>query len=221
MNQSELLTEYIGVRSNARSDMKSYNINYGLAMKRMFDVVLSLLAISIFWAPCIVIAICIWLEDKQSPIFRQERIGLKGKPYMLYKFRSMRADAEKEGTPELYCDNDSRQTKVGAFLRRHHLDELPQLWNVLKGDMSFVGHRPERKFFIDKISEHSKEYPRLYALRPGLFSYATLYNGYTDTMEKMLIRLKMDLDYLENRSMLMDLTIITKTTLSIISGKKF
>lgn len=221
MNHTEVLTEYIGERSNAGSNNRSYNMNFGLVMKRVFDVVFALLALCIFLLPCLVIALFVWAEDKQSPIFRQERIGLKGKPYMLYKFRSMRADAEKDGTPELYSDNDTRLTKVGAFLRSHHLDELPQLWNVLKGDMSFVGHRPERKYFIDKISEHSNEYPRLYALRPGLFSYATLYNGYTDTMEKMLTRLKMDIEYLENRNLLMDLTIITKTTLSIISGKKF
>ena len=140
---------------------------------------------------------------------------------MLYKFRSMHLNAEEEGTPELYHENDSRLTKVGKFLRDHHLDELPQLWNVIRGDMSFVGHRPERRYFIDTIAEHTNEYPRLYALRPGLFSNATLYNGYTDNMEKMLIRLKMDLEYLENRSLLTDIKIISKTTYSIISGKTF
>lgn len=88
---------------------------------------------------------------------------------MLYKFRSMRIDAEKDDRPELCHEDDSRLTNVGAFMRRHHLDELPQLWNVLRGDMSFVGHRPERSYFIDKISEHSPDYPRLYVLRPGLF----------------------------------------------------
>ena len=114
-----------------------------------------------------------------------------------------------------------RLTKIGAFIRAHHLDEFPQLWNVLKGEMAFVGPRPERKFFIDQIMEHNPDYARLYALRPGLFSYATLYNGYTDTMEKMLERLRLDLEYLDNYSLWFDVKIIFLTAFSIIFGKKF
>lgn len=217
MNDTELVSGYSRIESNTRS----FSIDCGLAVKRFLDIVFALLALCIFILPCLIIAFCIWLEDKHSPLFRQDRIGYKGRPFMLYKFRSMHLNAEEEGTPELYHENDSRLTKVGKFLRDHHLDELPQLWNVIRGDMSFVGHRPERRYFIDKIAEHTNEYPRLYALRPGLFSNATLYNGYTDNMEKMLIRLKMDLEYLENRSLLTDIKIIAKTTYSIISGKTF
>jgi Sugar transferases involved in lipopolysaccharide synthesis len=106
------------------------------------------------------------------------------------------------------------------FLRDHHLDEFPQLWNVFKGDMSFVGPRPERQFFIDQIMEYNQEYERLYAIRPGLFSKATLYNGYTDTMEKMLERLKYDLEYLDNQSFFLDIKIIALTSYSILTGKK-
>ena len=112
-------------------------------------------------------------------------------------------------------------TVTERFLREHHLDELPQLWNVLKGDMSFVGPRPERKYYIDKIMAVAPEYELIYLMRPGLTSEATLYNGYTDTMEKMLIRLRMDLHYLETRSLRLDLSIILRTALSIVSGKKF
>ena len=133
----------------------------------------------------------------------------------------MRIDSEKDGHPALCSKDDSRLTKVGKFLRDHHLDELPQLWNVFRGDMSFVGPRPERKYFIDKIMQLNDSYERLYQLRPGLFSWATLYNGYTDTMDKMLTRLHMDIDYLENRTLVMDTKIIWLTVMSIITGKKF
>ena len=140
---------------------------------------------------------------------------------MLYKFRSMRMDAERDNSPQLFTDGDSRLTRVGAFIRAHHLDEFPQLWNVIKGEMSFVGPRPERQFFIDQIMQHNPDYVRLYAVRPGLFSYATLYNGYTDTMEKMLERLRLDLKYLDNFSIFTDIKIIFLTAFSIIFGKKF
>lgn len=169
-----------------------------------------------------IIAILIRREDPHGDvIFRQERIGYKGKPFTLYKFRSMRMDAEAGDRPQLYTEGDSRLTKIGAFIRAHHLDEFPQLWNVLKGDMAFVGPRPERQFFIDQIMERNPDYVRLYALRPGLFSYATLYNGYTDTIEKMLERLRLDLEYLERYSLFFDLKIIILTAFSIIFGKKF
>ncbi len=133
----------------------------------------------------------------------------------------MTPTAESDGNPKLCQKQDKRLTHIGRFLREHHLDELPQLWNVLKGDMSFVGPRPERRFFIDKIISINPSYKLLYQLRPGLFSTATLYNGYTDTMEKMLERLRMDLEYLHNRSLWMDIKIIYQTALAIVSGKKF
>lgn len=133
----------------------------------------------------------------------------------------MKVDAEKDG-PQLYKhDKDERMTKIGRFLRIHHLDELPQLWNVLNGDMAFIGPRPERKYYIDKIMEHDKRYVYLYQIRPGVTSYATLYNGYTDTMEKMLKRLDLDLYYLEHRSWWFDIKILFKTFINIVFGKKF
>ena len=162
------------------------------------------------------------MEDRMSKIEElQERIGYRGKPFTLYKFRSMTTTAEADGQPRLCAKNDIRLTKVGRYLRNHHLDELPQLWNVLKGEMSFIGPRPERQFFVKRIMSINPDYALLYKLRPGLFSWATLYNGYTDTMEKMLERLRMDLDYLANRSFAMDMKIIYLTMISILSGKKF
>jgi lipopolysaccharide/colanic/teichoic acid biosynthesis glycosyltransferase len=134
----------------------------------------------------------------------------------------MKVDAEKDGRPQLWSgEEDERLTKVGKFIRNHHFDELPQFWNIWKGDMSFVGYRPERKYFIDKIMAADPSYARLYEMRPGVFSNATLYNGYTDTMEKMLKRLEMDLDYLKRQSLWLDIVIIFKTGVSILTGKKF
>lgn len=128
----------------------------------------------------------------------------------------MSVDSESDGKPALCQKNDSRLTRIGRFLREHHLDELPQLWNVLKGEMSFVGPRPERKYFVDKIKAINPDYELLYRLRPGLFSKATLYNGYTDTMEKMLERLRMDLEYMRTRSLWMDIKIVWLTAMSIL-----
>ena len=140
---------------------------------------------------------------------------------MILKFRTMKEEAEKDGVPQLAEKEDSRLTPFGGWLRKHHLDELPQLWNVLRGDMAFIGPRPERKYFIDKIMEHDPRYELLYQIRPGVTSYATLYNGYTDTMEKMLRRLELDLYYLEHRSWWLDTQILFNTFLNIAFGKKF
>lgn len=189
-------------------------------LKRAFDVLVALCGLLVFSPAFVVLYFVIRHEDGGPAIFRQERIGRGGRPFMLYKFRSMTVTAEKDG-PALYVKGDKRLTKVGRFLREHHLDELPQLWNVLKGDMSVVGYRPERQFFVEKIMAVNPDYERLYEMRPGLFSSATLYNGYTDTLEKMLERLRMDLEYLENWTLWLDIKIVFLTSLSIIIGKKF
>lgn len=190
-------------------------------IKRLVDLFISLVCLLVFSPLFLIIAVLILLEDGQPVIFSQERIGFRGKPFHIYKFRSMVVDAEKNG-PELYKhENETRMTRVGSFLRKHHLDELPQLWNVVKGDMAFIGPRPERKYFIDKIMERDGRYELLYQLRPGVTSYATLYNGYTDTMEKMLRRLELDLYYLEHQSLWFDLKILVKTFVFIVFGKKF
>ena len=124
--------------------------------------------------------------------------------------------------PALYKGGkDKRLTKVGKFLREHHLDELPQLWNVFCGQMAFIGPRPERKYFIDQIMEHDARYVFLYQLRPGVTSYATLYNGYTDTMDKMLRRLRYDLFYLQHRSWWFDFKILVKTFIIFVLARSF
>lgn len=190
-------------------------------IKRCCDFLIALVAIVVFSPAFLLCYILVKREDGGSAIFKQERIGRFGRPFTIYKFRSMRMDAEKDG-PQLFGhQHDKRMTKIGHFLRNHHLDELPQLWNVVKGDMAFIGPRPERKYYIDQIVERDPRYVYLYQIRPGVTSYATLYNGYTDTMEKMLKRLELDLYYLEHRSWWFDMNILTKTFINITFGKKF
>lgn len=190
-------------------------------VKRTGDFLLALVALILFSPLFLYCYIMVKKEDGGPAIFRQERIGRFGRPFYIYKFRSMIVDAEKNG-PQLFGHaKDKRLTKNGKFLRDHHLDELPQLWNVLKGDMAFIGPRPERKFYIDQIMERDPRYIFLYQIRPGVTSYATLYNGYTDTVEKMLRRLELDLYYLEHRSWWFDAKILVKTFINIAFGKIF
>ena len=189
-------------------------------VKRLFDFLAALFCLIIFSPLFLACYIAIKRDDDGPVIYKQIRIGRFGRPFYIYKFRSMRTDAEESG-PQLWdSDDDPRLTKTGKFLRNHHLDELPQFWNVLCGDMSFVGPRPERKFYINQIMERDPRYECLYQIRPGITSKATIYNGYTDTIEKMLKRLEMDLDYLEHRSWWLDLKIVALTFLNIAFGKK-
>ncbi|MDD7247055.1 MAG: sugar transferase [Prevotellaceae bacterium] len=192
-------------------------------VKRAFDLVSSGVMLVLTSPLFLLCYVMIKLDDGGPAIYVQERIGRFGRPFRIYKFRSMRVNVEN-GKPALSHaggDDDPRLTKVGRFIRAHHLDELPQLWNVFCGDMAFIGYRPERKYYIDQIMVHDPRYSFLYQIRPGVTSYATLYNGYTDTMEKMLRRLNYDLFYLEHRSFWFDIRILWLTFISIIFGKKF
>lgn len=190
-------------------------------VKRVGDLILAGICLIVFSPLFLICYLAIKHEDGGPAIFKQERIGRFGRPFTIYKFRSMVVDAEKDGPALFQHENEKRMTKIGKFLRDHHLDELPQLWNVFKGDMAFIGPRPERKYYIDQIIKHDPRYVYLYQIRPGVTSYATLYNGYTDTMEKMLRRLEIDLYYLEHRSWWFDAVILFKTFINIVFGKKF
>ncbi len=189
------------------------------ALKRTGDVIFALLGL-ICLSPVFAIIAIIQKFSSDGPIlFKQERIGKNGKPFNIIKFRTMIVEAEEDG-PMLEQDDDDRLTSFGKFLRVHHLDELPQLWNVLIGDMSLVGYRPERQFYIDQIMKRNPNYQLLYCSRPGITSYATVFNGYTDTIDKMLTRLDMDLDYLKNRTIALDIKIIFQTLFHIGKGEK-
>lgn len=181
-----------------------------LSIKRTFDIIASLLGMIILSPIYLVIALALKLKGKGSVIFSQERIGLHGQPFTIYKFRTM--VEHDENTPQLRAAvPEERSSKLQMFLRKHHLDELPQLWNILRGDMSFVGPRPERQFFIDKISERTADYAIILQMRPGLTSESSLYNGYTDTIDKMLKRLELDIRYYHHRTLRLDLSIIIDT----------
>ena len=190
-------------------------------IKRTLDFVISALGLILLSPLFIIISVLMKFQGNGPIFFRQIRIGYKGKPFVILKFRTISKKTEKN-TPQLIAKTSCKSsTPFEKFLREHHLDELPQLWNVLVGDMSLVGPRPERKYFIDKIMEHTDLYTVIYNMRPGLTSEATLYNGYTDTMEKMLKRLQMDINYFERRSLWLDFKIIIKTFVNIISRNKF
>ena len=190
-----------------------------LCIKRAFDIVASALGLILLSPLFALIALQVKLSSRGPVFYSQERIGLYGLPFRIFKFRTMIDHAEEAGLPQLTHDNDPRITKVGHWLRKYRLDELPQLWNILCGDMSIVGPRPERPFFIEQIMKEAPYYCLLYKVRPGLTSWGPIRVGYTDTTEKMIERLNCDIVYVENMSLLLDLKILFFTTGVIIRGK--
>ncbi len=187
-------------------------------LKRFVDLFISILAILLLSPLLIYAAIRTALSSKGSVLFSQERIGYKGKPFIIYKFRSMVQDAEKNG-PMLSSLDDERITKWGRVMRKWRLDELPQLWNIIKGEMSLVGPRPERKFYVDQIVEQHSEYKYLFKVKPGLTSWGMVKFGYASSVEEMIQRMPFDLMYVENVSLLLDLRIMILTLATILKGK--
>ena len=191
----------------------------GLCIKRAFDIVASIVGLILLSPLMAVIALQVKLSSKGPVVYSQERIGLYGLPFRIYKFRTMIEHAEEEGMPQITHDNDPRITGVGRWLRKYRLDELPQLWNILRGEMSIVGPRPERPYFVEQIMKEAPYYCLLYKVRPGLTSWGPIRVGYTDTMEKMIERLNCDVVYVENMSLLLDLKILFFTIGVILRGK--
>lgn len=187
-------------------------------IKLFLDKVVSLLALILLSPLFLCIALRVKKSSKGPVFFRQERIGYMGKPFMIYKFRTMYTDAEENG-PLLSVENDPRITPYGAVMRKYRLDELPQFWNVLKGDMSLVGPRPERKHFIDLIVKKAPYYYLLHNVRPGITSLGMVKYGYAANVEQMIERLKYDMIYYENMSLELDLTILVYTVKTVLTGK--
>ncbi len=180
-------------------------------IKRLLDIVLALLGLIISLPILIITAMAIKLESRGPVIYKQQRVGEKKKVFTIYKLRSMKNSAEK-GKPTWAKENDSRVTKVGKFIRKTRLDEIPQMWNVLKGDMSFVGPRPERPYFVDKLTDQIPYYTQRHVVKPGITGWAQIRYPYGASVEDALEKLKYDLYYIKNFSILFDLAILFETT---------
>jgi exopolysaccharide biosynthesis polyprenyl glycosylphosphotransferase len=192
--------------------------NWQKNMKRVIDVVLSGVALVVLSPLYLALAIAVKWSSPGPVIYRQERIGYRQKPFFIYKFRSMRTDAEAAG-PQLSDEDDPRITHVGKFLRKYRFDELPQFWNVLKGDMSLVGPRPERAFFIEKIVREAPYYTLVHQVKPGITSWGMVKFGYARTVAEMVERTRYDLIYLSNMSVAVDFKILLHTVKTVFTGK--
>ena len=194
-------------------------IDAELCIKRAFDVTAAAFGLIILSPLLLFIAVLVKCTSKGPVLYSQERIGMYGLPFRIFKFRTMIDHAEDDGIPRITLNGDPRITKVGLWLRKFRLDELPQLWNILRGEMSVVGPRPERAFFIAQIMEKAPYYCLLYKVRPGLTSWGPIRVGYTDTMDKMIERLNCDIVYVENMSLLLDMKIMFYTIGVVLTGK--
>lgn len=186
--------------------------------KRMIDLILSTLMLAGLSPLIFLTAIIIKLDSKGPVLFSQERVGENHKPYMVHKFRSMRSDAEKETGPVWAKENDDRITRIGHFIRKWRIDEIPQLWNVLKGEMSFVGPRPEREHFVKQLMDIIPYYGERFTVKPGLTGWAQVSYGYGASIDDAIEKLNYDLFYIKNMSILMDLMIVARTVKTVIFG---
>jgi exopolysaccharide biosynthesis polyprenyl glycosylphosphotransferase len=188
-------------------------------LKRAFDLVLASVGFVLAAPFTLLTALAVYLDSDGPILYCQERVGEHGKVFTVYKFRSMRVDAEKEGTPMWASSGDNRVTRVGRIIRTTRLDELPQLWNVLRGDMSFVGPRPERPFFVEQLEREIPFYQQRHSIKPGLTGWAQVKYQYGSTIEDAMEKLRYDLYYIKHLSIALDLSIVFDTVKVIVFGK--
>ena len=198
----------------SKADMSESTIN----LKRTSDIIISIIALILISPLILILSILIKCDSKGPIFYKQKRIGYHKKPFNIYKFRSMKVDAEANG-PTLSTLDDPRITKLGKIMRKYRLDELPQFWNVVKGDMSLVGPRPEREYYIKQIIKIAPYYSLVHQVRPGITSWGMVKFGYASNVDEMISRLKYDLLYIENVSLAVDLKIIFYTINTVFTGK--
>jgi exopolysaccharide biosynthesis polyprenyl glycosylphosphotransferase len=221
INQLVYASRSIGdVQGEPLINLTDANVSASTAnIKRTFDVVLSAVALVVLSPLMLSLAIAVKCSSPGPVIYRQERVGRRRRKFNILKFRSMHVDAEKQGRPQLADVDDPRATALGRVMRKYRLDELPQFWNVIRGDMSLVGPRPERQYFADQIMNVTPLYSLIYQVRPGITSWGSVKFGYASSIREMVLRLRFDLIYMENISLLTDLKIILYTVSTVLSGK--
>lgn len=205
------ISPFVSITNSSISDWEA-------SVKRFSDIVISVVALVILTPFLIYFMIRVKRDSKGSVFYKQERIGRYGKPFNILKFRTMHEGSEV-GTPRLSSANDDRITNAGRVLRKYRIDEIPQFWNIIRGDMSLVGPRPERRYYINRIIEDAPYYCLLYKIRPGLTSWGPIKIGYSDSIEKMIERLNYDIIYLDNMSLLTDMKILLYTIEIVFKGK--
>lgn len=188
-------------------------------IKRDFDLLASIILLIVTLPVMLLTALCIFIEDRRPILYRQERVGLDGQPFMVLKFRSMRNDAEKSGKPQWAAENDPRITRTGRIIRKLRIDELPQIINVLKGEMSFVGPRPERPYFVQQLCEEVPYYNIRHSIKPGITGWAQVRYQYGASVEDAIEKLQYDLYYVKNHSLFLDLIILLDTVQVVLFGK--
>ncbi len=188
-----------------------------LSIKRLMDIVMIIATLPVTLPVLLITAILIKLESKGSVFFWQERVGTFGKPFNMLKLRSMTTDSEKEGS-QFASSTDKRVTKVGRIIRKMRIDEIPQLWNVLKGEMSIIGPRPEQVSFVNKFNKTIPNYADRHVVAPGITGLAQTVQGYVDDENGTVVKLKYDLEYINNMSFIMDMKIVYKTIYTILTG---
>ena len=191
--------------------------NWQRTVKRSFDLIFSFLAIILLSPIFVILSILIKTGSKGAIIYKQERVGLNGIPFFIYKFRSMYIGSEKDG-PQLSSKNDQRITPIGKIMRKSRLDETPQFFNVIKGNMAIIGPRPERQYYIEKIIERAPHYKHIKKVKPGITSWGQVKYGYAENVDQMIDRLKFDLLYVENMSLILDFKILFYTLIIMLKG---